>query len=112
MAARAGESYGSNRLLLSAGGSRGLSTPYITSASGDSLLSRAVLSRAPASPDLRTCTVTLFTVSNSFSTDSVMANESCVITVSVRGPDGVGLAHAARSRVRLRVRGLSLWNMG
>ena len=45
---------------------------------------------SPVSPDFRIRTVTLFSLSNARSSASLMSKESCVITVSVRGPAGVG----------------------
>src|SRR5512136_1456239 len=67
-----------------------LSTPKITSASGLSLVRIARLSAGPASASLMNLIVTLLSDSNFFKTSSLIAKASCVNTVNVRGPLGVG----------------------
>src|SRR5581483_8684655 len=88
--------YGSNKSALSARLKNVLSTPKNTSPSGLEVPARiALFNAAPASPDLRICTIALFAVSNSFSTSSLTAKESCETTTSGVVPDETGAAVGA-----------------
>src|SRR6188508_1540550 len=82
MPARAGDWYGSKMPASSARERNVLSTPYITSASGASLARIALLTIAPASPDMRMSTVTPLACSKAALTSSETAKESWVMTVN------------------------------